>query len=151
MRYEPETGHLFWINHPHQPHKNGKRADIQGSQGYRIVCLSYKQHLAHRLAWLLTNGEWPEFIDHKNGQRDDNRLENLRKASKVINSQNQRRARADNQSGFLGVSKVKAGYIAAIVPNKETGVVHLGLYKTPEEAHQRYLAEKRKVHEGGTL
>lgn len=86
LRYEPETGHLFWVEHPWSKLKNGSRADIQGSRGYRIVCCKGKQYGAHRIAFLISTGKMPFLVDHINGIRSDNRIENLREVDYVINA-----------------------------------------------------------------
>jgi hypothetical protein len=107
----------------------------------------------HRLIWLYTYGVWPAGdIDHINGDPSDNRLVNLRDVPHQTNAQNHRKAWGHNRStGLLGASlhKFSGLYIARI---RVSGVVHsLGYYKTPEEAHQAYLAGKRKLHAGCTI
>jgi hypothetical protein len=63
-----------------------------------------KRLLAHRVAWAMSNGSWPtETIDHKNGVRSDNRLANLRQASRQEQSRNTSSAH-NSTSKFLGVS-----------------------------------------------
>jgi hypothetical protein len=57
--------------------------------------------MAHRIVWKMFNGDEPDFIDHINGVRSDNRIENLRPATKTINKLNES-LRADSQSGFIG-------------------------------------------------
>lgn len=149
LRYEPETGFLFWLANPRK-HKNGKRADIAGSRGYRIVCHEWKQYGAHRVAWFLAHGEWPEILDHVNGDRSDNRLANLRKATHYTNNQNIRLAKANSKTGILGVESKKDGQFAARIRANDT-LVYLGLFTTIEAAHTAYLQAKRKLHAGCTI
>lgn len=70
----------------------------------------------HRLAWFYVHGRWPTAdIDHINGNRDDNRLCNLREATRQQNIQNSKR-RSDNRSGIKGVCWVESrGYWLASV------------------------------------
>ena len=70
--------------------------------GYKCGRLFDKQIKAHRAIWALAFGEWPEAIDHLNGDRSDNRLFNLKRASVTENNRNMKR-RKDNLSGVVGV------------------------------------------------
>lgn len=149
FRYEPESGFLFWVQHPWSNLKNGSRADIQGSRGYRIVCCGRKQYAAHRIAWLVQTGNWPAAIDHKNGDRSDNRFENLRESDPVSNAQNRRKPRKRNLAGFLGVSIERSLFRACIKVGSKN--IYLGVFKTPEEAHHVYVQAKRKWHQSCTL
>lgn len=121
--------------------------------GYIRMMVDGQRHQSHRLAWLYMHGEFPsQFIDHINGNRADNRIENLRDVNREMNIQNQRRARADNASTeLLGASLHKATgrYIAQI--SKGGKKIHLGTFDTPDQAHSAYIEEKRKIHEGNTL
>lgn len=151
FHYDHATGVLFRLNKQGEINLTSKVGTI-GKSGYVCVCADYKLYKAHRLAWLYFYGEWPkDMIDHINGIRSDNRIENLRNSNRVHNGQNQRKAHVNNKTGFLGVSKnpFKDGYIAAIKTNNK--YVSLGSYETPELAHEIYLAAKRKLHEGCTI
>ena len=81
------------------------RGDIAGNlnnTGYVVVGTQGKKYLAHRLIFLMHHGYMPDEVDHINGDRSDNRIENLRA---VTRKQNQYNAgtRADNTSGVKGV------------------------------------------------
>ncbi len=98
-----------------------------------------QQYAAHRLAWLYVNGEMPETpLDHKNGQRDDNRISNLRLASQSQNIANAKIS-ARNSSGFKGVSKIARNglWMASIKVNGKSR--NLGQFATPEAAHAAYM------------
>ena len=94
-------------------------------------------------------------IDHINGNRTDNRICNLRLASPTLNSENQRNPRKDNKSGFLGVTTHQNNSRGDIVYRVRVQVkyksVHIGCFKTPEAAHDAYVAAKRRLHEGCTI
>jgi hypothetical protein len=82
--------------------KTGYEADIHGFKCIQIR-LDNKLYRAHRLAWAYIYGEWPSSeIDHKNMNPCDNRIENLRLASRSQNECN-KSARADNKLGVKGV------------------------------------------------
>ncbi|TWA89542.1 HNH endonuclease [Bradyrhizobium stylosanthis] len=100
LRYEPATGLFFW-----RETRGGVRAGaVAGSfrRGYIRIRLNGVLYGAHRLAWLLTHNCWV-YIDHINGDPQDNRIENLRPATHLLNMANVKRHR-DNASGFKGVA-----------------------------------------------
>jgi len=121
-------------------------------KGYLEVVVDGRRCRAHHLAWLLMTGAWPsEQIDHRNGNRSDNRWANLREATREINTQNRRSASRTSSTGLLGVCRNRrtGRFIAKIVAN---GTVHyLGYHDSPEAAHAVYLAAKRRLHQGSTL
>lgn len=88
-------------------------------------------------------------IDHINGDPSDNRVENLRLADKRLNAENQRRARADNAIGVLGVMAHGNKFRAQIRTGGRT--IYLGLFLTSDEAYAAYVEAKRRLHEGCSL
>jgi hypothetical protein len=150
--YDPDTGVFIRKVRLAQRHQVGDRADFVvtggGLKGYRRVSLFSQRYLAHRLAWLYVHGSWPKHeIDHINGNPGDNRIDNLRDVVTAVNSQNKRKARADNRSGFLGVTTHAPGiYRASLYLNGKR--IHDGLYGTPEAAHAAYIEAKREFHPG---
>ena len=105
--------------------------------GYRQVNVCGNLYLEHRLAWLYMTGEWPlAEIDHINGDRADNRFENLREATRLQNA-TIRKKPSTNTSGFLGVSISRGKYLSQISHNNH--IHYLGRYDTPEEAHDVYM------------
>lgn len=127
LRYEPETGRLFWLSRtPELAAWSGRRFPTRtarafnanfagkealtavGKNGYRVGSIFEIDAYAHRVAWALVHGAWPAGqIDHVNGDRADNRLSNLRIATQRQNNANARK-RAGTTSRFKGVSWSKA-------------------------------------------
>lgn len=149
--YDQATGVLKWRISTGQRAQAGDIAGTVDGNGYLAVGLFAKRYLAHRLAWVYVHGEWPNIIDHRNGEKQDNRIDNLRDVSHLENNQNQRRAQRKNKSGYLGVSfhKNRGKWIAQIAKNGKSA--YIGCYDTPEEAHVAYVEEKRKIHAGCTI
>ncbi|AYN94438.1 hypothetical protein EAW52_10940 [Pseudomonas sp. LTJR-52] len=84
---------------------NRKAGEIAGTvrpDGYRQISIDNKTYLEHQLIMLVSLGYLPELIDHLNGDKADNRLENLRPATSCLNARNQRLSAA-NKSGATGV------------------------------------------------
>ena len=150
LRYEPRTGALIWIK-SRGPAKVGAVVGGMSKQGYLRVGFFNKQYQAHRVAWLLHTGEWPNGeIDHINGVRIDNRFNNLRDVCGSENQQNQRKPRRDNKSGFMGASLHRGGKYQAVI-SVNGKVKYIGLYSTPQEAGAAYLKAKRLLHSTCTI
>jgi hypothetical protein len=156
FHYDPATGIFIRRIRLAQRHQAGDRADFLitkgNNTGYYRISFDSKRYMAHRVAWLYVYGEWPkQDIDHINGNPGDNRIENLRDVPNRINRQNMRRPRGPSQSGLLGVfmHKESGKWRARIQVNMKA--IHIGLFDTPEEAHEAYLKAKRKYHEGCTI
>lgn len=115
--------------------------------GYIAISVRGRSWLAHRLAWLYVNGLFPlNDLDHIDGNRLNNRIGNLREATKSQNMQNRHRAHANNKAGLLGVRLHRDGKFEAQIQHKGK-VKYLGLFTTPEEAHEAYVLAKRNTHE----
>jgi len=146
LSYDGETGLFHWME---RRSSNAPAGSVAGSnvRGYTNISVAGAKVRAHRLAWLYVYGEWPKgFIDHINGVRNDNRIENLRLVNFSENMQNQRKVRADSKTGLMGVqwNKRKSVFIARI---KFNGKCHyLGQFPSKEAAAAAYLQAKREVH-----
>lgn len=145
LSYDPETGELRWRVSRCKA-RAGAVAGTLTSSGYRTICLDGQTLKAHRLAWLLAHGEDPGSleIDHKNGDKSDNRLANLRLATRKQNGGNVGTI-ATNTSGFGGVywHKQRSKWRSQIRHNGRR--ISLGLFVTPEEAHAAYVAAAEQL------
>ena len=150
LDYHPDTGKFYWRKKVAQRVYVGDHAGSKHHSGYLTIFTLGKSHRAHRLAWLYHYGDpIPKYIDHINGVRDDNRIQNLRAATAKLNGENRRHAQKGTASGLLGVAKNGNNGQAYIGVNGKP--LYLGTFKTPEEAHQAYLEAKRKHHSGCTI
>ena len=100
--------------------------------------------MAHRLAWFITYGKWPDLqIDHIDGDRTNNRIDNLRDVDCKTNVWNRNKVRIDSTSGLIGAMPNGNKWIARICRH---GVAkYLGNYDTATQAHEVYLKEKANV------
>lgn len=128
FKHDREAGKLFWKVAPSNVVKVGQEAGTIDSKGYRQVRIDGKLYLTHRLIFLLEHGYLPEFIDHKDGNPLNNRIENLREASRSENNRNASK-RSNNTSGIVGVHWNKgANKWLAQCHDRNGKKTHLGLF-----------------------
>lgn len=143
--YDPVTGRL--VNKiTRERAKAGKLAGRINRNGYRQVRVNYIAYYASRIIWKLQTGEDPgeKEIDHINGNREDNRWDNLRLATRSENLANKAK-----YSGDLDLPKgvyrspTKGKYCACIKIEQKT--VYLGTFSTAEQAGKAYKEASEKV------
>lgn len=135
ISYDRETG-LFVSLTSRGCVKAGCVLGRDNGQGYIKLSVDKREYFAHRLAYLYVHGFLPEFVDHINGVRSDNRICNLRPADKFINARNAAR-KPWSLSRFRGVNKNKKSWYASIRVNGER-YLHLGHYANEVEAAYVY-------------
>lgn len=158
LSYSPETGELRWKHRPpeHFPSpriQKGVNTRLAGTiaghrrkDTYVQVILNLRPYKAHRLAWLLTYGEWPPGdLDHIDGDPGNNRLANLRIATLSQNACNRSRYR-NNTSGYKGVSFVPSicKWRARVQAGGRRRCV--GEFDTLEDAASACAAARAKLH-----
>jgi len=149
LDYDRATGALTWKESRGRVSR-GQEAGGIGGHGYKILHIDGKAYHAHRIAWLHVHGRLPpKHLDHIDGDRSNNRFENLREVSNAENQQNLKRARSHSKTGTLGVSIHKGRWRAQIVVSGKAK--HLGRFATREEAAAAYLIAKRAFHPMGRL
>lgn len=145
----PDKGLLLWKKNPGKMLKIGKLAgDLNHRFGYVVISIDRKKYKRHRLIWFYVHRVWPsEDLDHINGIRSDDRIDNLRKVHRAQNLWNAART-FRNTSGHKGVSwqpdrnKWKA-YINA------NGVNHsLGDHERIEDAIAARKSAEQRLHKG---
>lgn len=164
MSYDPETGRLFWkergpewfVGTPQSPSKlaawwnirfAGKEAFTPtNSRGYHTAAIFSNMLLAHRVAWAIHYGAWPEaFLDHINGDRADNRIANLRQATAAENGRN-RGPQKNSVTGIKGVGWCKKSqkWRARVIYQRKQHVV--GYFDDISEAADAYAVAVKQYH-----
>jgi hypothetical protein len=131
--YNLETGIFTRLIYKHYNAKAGDIAGSLDSRGYLCINVDGFQYKAHNLAWLYVTNEWPEYIDHENHLKHDNRFYNLKSVTMQENQRNQLRNK-DNTSGVNGVYWAKDinRWRARITVNQKT--INLGCFTDIKEA-----------------
>lgn len=129
LSYCPETGVFTWRVTSSNRVKAGEKAGSQNTKGYVSIKIDGKQYKAHRIAWFYVYGEDPGDyeIDHEDFNKSNNRIGNLRLATRKQNNEN-RPTPKNNTSGERGVSYQKTDklWTAYIYHNKKR--IHLGSF-----------------------
>lgn len=144
LRYDPETGLLWWKERASGRRMNVPAGGVNKTNGYVMVRVNDNLITAHRIAYLLYYGSCPTDmdIDHINHVRTDNRIKNLRVVSPSENSRNASLSKG-NTTGATGVSyhKPSKKFMAHIlICGKKK---YLGIFDTIEEA----AAAREKANE----
>jgi hypothetical protein len=151
LMYDSLNGEFRWKYREDVPNNingrvAGKVAGTVTPNGYVAITINKRIYQAHRLAWLFVNGEWPDDeIDHINGDPGNNRIDNLRLATRQENQRNVG-LRKNNTTGVPGVSWHTASgkFRAAIRTGGKR--LHLGLFDTLEEAAAARRAAEIKYY-----
>jgi hypothetical protein len=164
LRYDAETGMLYWRERPQETFQPGIQTAGHISERWNKKCAGtpagtlydtgyvriqwrvqgVRRHLAaHRVAWALYYGEVPTCeIDHINGNRSDNRISNLREATRTQNNRN-RTKRKDNTSGVAGIYPTPEGKWRAVIGSGEKNT-DLGTFSDRFDAILARLLAERK-------
>ena len=138
LDYDLETGVFRWRVTLSNRAPAGTIAGARNGGGYMQIRVWGCIRAAHRLAWLYVHGVWPpEDVDHINRVRHDNRLANLRLASRSENLMNAKKRKGTGTT-LKGVTFRGGRYIARIRVRREEK--HLGCFATEQEAHGAYCA-----------
>lgn len=137
-------GKLFWKN-TRSPHvRAGKEAGYLRKDGYIGIIVHKKSYLAHRIIFALHHGYLPFFVDHKDRDRSNNFIENLRPANMNENVHNSSTPKS-NKTGVKGVRVVRGGrFEARVAANGVT--VQVGTFSTLEEARLAIEEARAKLH-----
>lgn len=158
LRYEPETGKLFWLPRPCEMFATSRAFGLwntrfAGQEAFTAVNNNGYRHgkvfgiglLASRVIWAMQTGAWPvALVDHRDTDRSNNRWGNLRAATYSENGKNQRRSKVNK--GFKGVDWDRRAkkWRAQICTDRRKKF--LGYHESPEAAHAAYCAAAIALH-----
>lgn len=147
LTYNPLSGDFIWTTYKGRRYGPKQIAGSLHSSGYVKIMLDGFSYCSHRLAWFYVHKVWPtDEIDHINGVKDDNRICNLREATRTNNNHNVRMMRK-NKSGYRGVYARKdrngalTGRWCAVLAKKR-----IGDFPTARDASLAYEAAARELH-----
>jgi HNH endonuclease/AP2 domain len=144
LSFDADHGRFIWLSSGTGRRKVGGIAGCLNSCGYRVIGVDGQVYYAHQLTWLLFHGEWPcKDIDHKDRNRDNNRISNLRLATEAENQWNTITPK-DNTSGHKGVFRLHNKWTAQIQKNNKRK--HLGMFERFEDACAAYDAAAKTYH-----
>lgn len=143
FRYQ--DGKLYWKVKPNRNIRLDSEAGTVNCNGYVVVTINGKKHMAHRIIWEMHGRESAEMIDHINAQTSDNRIENLRAADNSKNQMNTK-LRSDNASGIKGVSWCSS-YKRWVGQIWENNYCHkVGRFESKEECVAAVIAARKIIH-----
>jgi hypothetical protein len=145
--YSPETGLFTWKEKTNRRIVVGSKAGSKHAAGYTVLCLDGVNVLAHRAAFAIVHGYWPDVVDHINRNTADDRACNLRAADKSLNAQNQDMSKTRGRFA-RGVTRDKSSgkFAAHITVRGKTKF--LGRFPSVDAAHQAYISAKAVYHPG---
>lgn len=142
--YDKEYGELVWREATNKAHPGrcviGSYVGGDDGHGYKMCMLLGHKFKVHQIVWLINTREFPPMpLDHIDGNKRNNKIENLRLASDLMNMQNLSKVKHD----LGGVQKSRRGprFTSKITFNR--AVHHLGSFDTPEEAREAYIQASR--------
>lgn len=144
LSYDPLTGLFAWRNAREGRQLGRAAGSLNKVSGYTTICINGRNFLAHRIAWLFVYGCMPCELDHINGRRSDNRIENLREVTRSQNCQNTDVPPKNNKTGIRGVffDRAKNRYRTELRLNGKS-VYHHRFKTLKEAAVARKRAERR--------
>jgi hypothetical protein len=146
LDYDAETGVLVRRQYVWGGHAAGKAIGSSTKKGYLRTKFDQRSYFVHKLVWLYVYGEWPSGeLDHINRNKADNRITNLRLATRSQNQSNIGLTKG-NSTGVKGVTwNKRAQKFQASV--KASGKNHyLGLFERADDAGMAYAAAARRIH-----
>jgi hypothetical protein len=143
LHYDEDTGEFRWLERVQTSIPRGAIAGSLDIQGYWRITIKGRHYQAHHLAWFYMEGNWCRtVIDHRDGDRSNNRWSNLRSATRSQSCAN-RGLNRNNTCGLKGVTPYRQQWRASIHKNRRK--YHLGNFPTPEEAHAAYVNAARNL------
>jgi len=144
LHYDPLTGILTWRTRD-EHHSDYKRFNIRyagleaftakNKRGYRTGTIFGVHYKASRIIWKMVHGTDPDVIDHKDGDTQNNRINNLKDVSQAVNTKNRSNYK-NNTSGYPGVSWIARLQKWQVTTGGSKNRKYHGVYQNLEEAIQ---------------
>lgn len=158
LRYEPETGKMYWLPRPSGMFSDpmaAKRWNARYAEREAFTSIDVRGYVqagilghrlaAHRVIWAFVTGAWPsDEVDHINHVKSDNRLTNLRAATRAQNQHNRKPRKSSANLKGVSLHRRSGLWRARISVNKTE--LCLGYFKTPSLAHEAYCAASKSLH-----
>lgn len=142
--YEPDTGIFRRVKNSGGV-KSGSVSGTIGSHGYLTVSVCGKNYLAHRLAILDQTGDWPlDIVDHVDGDKTNNRYNNLRQCSKSENGYNMKRR--PSRSGIKSVEWHEGAGKWRVRMEAGGKRHHIGFFSSLADAERSAIEARLKLH-----
>jgi len=158
LDYDPATGFFHWKERPRHhferadiwqswnTRRAGHQAGHKQKNGYVSIRIDGSPYGAHRIAWLIMTGAWPaDKIDHRDLDRSNNALSNLREATHSENLTNTR-VRKDSRSGRKGVGFHRHSGLWHVTIMKSGKKHSVGYFRDIDEAAAAYERAAYKLH-----
>lgn len=138
LNYDHDTGTLTYSSKAKGNKRAGDKVGCLDRHGYIKVMFQGKMYFAHRIVWMMLKGRTPNgLLDHLNGDKLDNRIENLRETNHSGNGANS--DAPHGQSRVRGTTRLRDGrFQAGITCNGKR--IHLGVHETQDQARRAYEA-----------
>jgi len=143
--FEYKDGKLFWKVSRGRGIKPGDEVKGIPVKGYKVVRVKYKIYLQHRLIWVMHGNDPVDILDHIDGDRLNNRIENLRAATKSENQWNKKQGR-NNTSGVKGIywDKKRSRWHGTVRYKGKNH--HAGYFQDKEECAKAVKELREKLH-----
>ena len=140
--FDYQDGCLFWKNTAGSKALKGSAVGWIEKNGYMATNVDKKRYRIHRIIFMYHYGWCPDVIDHIDGNRANNRIENLRASSWQKNQFNKKTSK-NNKLGLKGVCIEDGRHKATIKFNNKS--MHIGYYDTAEQAHEAYMMKAKEI------
>lgn len=138
--YNKSEGILTWKNPKKK--RNVGLAVKSVHRGYVVCEIKDHSFFAHRIIWFIEKHFWPKMIDHINGIKTDNRIENLRECDSRANQMNRKSHREKTKMVGATFCKNNNKWKSQSLINKKR--ITFGYFNSELEAHEKYKNELQK-------